>query len=93
VSVTANCLRQLNGLNLREIQFGDGQQSLSGWRIALYQPALTLTLRGSNPSVLRFDAPSAVLAAAERTVDRLWDRIGELMGAFFERDCQNFLTH
>jgi len=43
--------------------------------------------------VLRFDAPLAVLAAAERTVDRLWDRIGELMGAFFERDCQNFLTH
>ena len=57
------------------------------------QSSLTLTLRGSNPSVLRFDAPSAVLAAAERTVDRLWDRIGELMGAFFERDCQNFLTH
>ena len=31
--------------------------------------------------------------AAERTVDRLWDRIGELMGAFSKTDRENLLTH
>ena len=28
--------------------------------------------------------------AAERAVDRLWDRIGELMIAFSEQECRNF---
>ena len=47
-----------------------------------------------NPIEMAFSKLKALLRkAAERTVDRLWDRIGELMGVFSERECLNFLTH
>ena len=47
-----------------------------------------------NPIEMAFSKLKALLRkAAERTVDRLWDSIGELMGAFSMRECQNFLTH
>jgi hypothetical protein len=37
--------------------------------------------------------PAAYSYDLREPVDRLWDRIGELMGAFSTRECQNFLTH
>ena len=47
-----------------------------------------------NPIEMAFSKLKALLRkAAERTVDRLWDRIGELMSAFTKRECQNFLIH
>ena len=47
-----------------------------------------------NPIEMAFSKLKALLRkAAERTVDRLWDRIGELIGAFSRRECQNFLSH
>jgi hypothetical protein len=42
---------------------------------------------------MAFSKLQALLKAAERTVDRLWDGIGELMSAFSEQECRNFLTH
>jgi transposase len=47
-----------------------------------------------NPIEMAFSKLKALLRkAAERTVDRLWDRIGELIGAFSSRECRNFLAH
>lgn len=47
-----------------------------------------------NPIEMAFSKLKALLRkAAERTVDRLWDRIGELMNTFSEQECRNFLTH
>jgi hypothetical protein len=31
--------------------------------------------------------------AAERTVGKLWDRIGKILGEFSSQECQNYLTH
>jgi len=31
--------------------------------------------------------------AAERTVEKLWDRIGSLMPSFTVSDCRNFMAH
>jgi hypothetical protein len=30
--------------------------------------------------------------ASERTISGLWDRIGELIGAFSSQECENYLT-
>jgi transposase len=47
-----------------------------------------------KPIEMAFSKLKALLRkAAERTVDRLWDRIGELIGAFSSRECRNFLAH
>jgi hypothetical protein len=34
-----------------------------------------------------------VRKAAERSIERLWDRIGELMGMSSDQECRNFLAH
>ena len=31
--------------------------------------------------------------AAERSIDGLWNRIGELLGAFTAQECSNYLRH
>jgi hypothetical protein len=31
--------------------------------------------------------------AAERTVSGLWNRIGELIGAFSSQECENYFAH
>lgn len=47
-----------------------------------------------NPIEMAFSKLKALLRkAAERTVSGLWDRIGELIGAFSARECENFLRH
>jgi hypothetical protein len=32
-------------------------------------------------------------AVAERTIDALWDRIGQLLDAITPQDCANFFRH
>jgi transposase len=47
-----------------------------------------------NPIEMAFSKLKALLRkAAERTVDRLWDRIGELIGRFTPQECQNYFAH
>jgi hypothetical protein len=31
--------------------------------------------------------------AAERTIDGLWDKIGEILGAFSPDECANYFRH
>ena len=47
-----------------------------------------------NPIEMVFAKLKALLRkASERTVGKLWDRIGELLQAFSSQECQNYLTH
>jgi transposase len=47
-----------------------------------------------NPIELVFAKLKALLrAAAERTVDALWDRIGEILKAFTPQECANYFRH
>jgi transposase len=47
-----------------------------------------------NPIEMAFSKLKALLRkASERTVSGLWDRIGELIGAFSSQECENYLTH
>jgi len=46
-----------------------------------------------NPIEKAFSKLKALLCmAAERTVDALWDKIGDLLHAFTPRECANFFT-
>jgi transposase len=57
----------------------------------LYLPPYSPDL---NPIEMAFSKLKALLRkAAERTVDKLWDRIGELMPAFNPTECRNFMAH
>jgi transposase len=47
-----------------------------------------------NPIELMFSKLKTLLRkAAERTVDALWNRIGELLDHFTPQECANFLRH
>lgn len=47
-----------------------------------------------NPIEMAFSKLKALLRkAAERTVEKLWDRIGSLIPAFTAQECRNFMTH
>ena len=47
-----------------------------------------------NPIELMFSKLKTLLRkAAERTVDALWTRIGELLDHFTQQECANFLRH
>jgi transposase len=47
-----------------------------------------------NPIEMAFSKLKALLRkAAERTVEKLWDRIGSLMPAFTVTECRNFMAH
>jgi len=47
-----------------------------------------------NPIEMVYSKLKAQLRkAAERTMSGLWDRIGELLGAFTHQECRNYLTH
>jgi transposase len=47
-----------------------------------------------NPIEMAFSKLKALLRkAAERTVEKLWDRIGALMPAFTPTECRNFMAH
>jgi transposase len=47
-----------------------------------------------NPIEMAFSKLKALLRkASQRTVGGLWDRIGELIGAFSSQECENYLTH
>jgi transposase len=57
----------------------------------LYLPAYSPDL---NPIEMVFAKLKALLRkASERTVRKLWDRIGELLQEFSSQECQNYLTH
>jgi transposase len=57
----------------------------------LYLPPYSPDL---NPIEMVFAKLKALLRkASERTVGKLWDRIGELLQAFSSQECQNYLTH
>jgi transposase len=57
----------------------------------LYLPPYSPDL---NPIEMVFAKLKALLRkASERTVGKLWDRIGELLEAFTSQECQNYLTH
>ena len=57
----------------------------------LYLPAYSPDL---NPIEMFFAKLKALLRkAAERTVNGLWDRIGELLREFSSQECQNYLIH
>lgn len=57
----------------------------------LFLPAYSPDL---NPIEMAFSKLKALLRkAAERTVSRLWDRIGELLGTFSAQECRNYLRH
>jgi transposase len=47
-----------------------------------------------NPIEMAFSKLKALLRkAAERTVSGLWNRIGELIGAFSSQECENYFAH
>ena len=47
-----------------------------------------------NPIEMAFAKVKALLRkAAERTRDALWDRIGEVLGAFSAQECANYFRH
>ncbi|MGO9768362.1 MAG: IS630 family transposase, partial [Roseiarcus sp.] len=47
-----------------------------------------------NPIELMFSKLKTLLRkAAERSVDALWNRIGELLDHFTPQECANFLRH
>jgi transposase len=57
----------------------------------LYLPAYSPDL---NPIEMVFSKLKALLRkAAERTLGKLWDRIGELLAEFSSQECQNYPTH
>ena len=57
----------------------------------LYLPPYSPDL---NPIEMVFSKLKALLRkASERTVGKLWDRIGELLATFSSQECQNYLTH
>ncbi len=57
----------------------------------LYLPAYSPDL---NPIEMVFAKLKALLRkASERTVRKLWERIGELLQEFTSKECQNYLTH
>jgi transposase len=57
----------------------------------LYLPPYSPDL---NPIEMAFSKLKALLrGAAERSVDALWDRIGQLLDAFSADECKNYLNH
>ena len=57
----------------------------------MYRPPYSPDL---NPIEMAFSKLKAMLRkAAERTVEKLWDRIGSLMPSFTVSDCRNFMAH
>lgn len=47
-----------------------------------------------NPIEMAFSKLKTLLrAVAERTIDALWDRIGQLLDAITPQDCANFFRH
>ena len=47
-----------------------------------------------NPIEKLFSKLKALLrAAAERTVDALWDRVGEILNLISPAECQNYIRH
>lgn len=57
----------------------------------LYLPPYSPDL---NPIEMAFAKLKALLrGAAERSVDGLWDRIGQLLDAFSAEECANYLRH
>jgi transposase len=57
----------------------------------LYLPPYSPDL---NPIEMVFSKLKALLRkASERTVGKLWDRIGELLATFSSQECQNYLAH
>jgi transposase len=57
----------------------------------LYLPPYSPDL---NPIEMVFSKLKALLRkASERTVAKLWDRIGELLAEFSSQECNNYLTH
>jgi transposase len=63
----------------------------SAGAMLLYLPPYSPDL---NPIEMAFSKLKALLRkAAERTVEKLWDRIGSLIPAFTGSDCRNFMAH
>jgi transposase len=59
--------------------------------ILLYLPPYSPDL---NPIEMAFAKIKALLRkAAERTIDRLWDKIGEILAAFSPQECANYFRH
>ena len=57
----------------------------------LYLPPYSPDL---NPIEMMFAKLKALLRKAkERTVDKLWDRIGALLNEFSSKECANYLAH
>ena len=57
----------------------------------LYLPPYSPDL---NPIEMAFAKLKALLRkAAERTVDRLWDKIGEILREFSPEECANYFRH
>ena len=68
------------------------RQAIEGVGASLkYLPAYSPDL---NPIEMAFSKLKAHLRKAkERTVGRLWDRIGETLGLFSGQECQNYFAH
>ena len=57
----------------------------------LYLPPYSPDL---NPIEMMFAKLKALLRkAAERTIDNLWDRIGNILNEFTPQECSNYLSH
>ena len=47
-----------------------------------------------NPIEKLFSKLKALLrAAAERTIDALWDRVGDILNQISQAECQNYIRH
>ena len=59
--------------------------------VLLYLPPYSPDL---NPIEMAFAKIKALLRkAAERTIDALWDKIGEILSAFSPQECANYFRH
>ena len=89
-TLTENDLVVMDNLPAHKIASVRKTLEAAGFRL-LYLPPYSPDL---NPIEMAFAKLKALLRkAAERTVDRLWDKIGEIIGQFSPEECANSLRH
>jgi transposase len=89
-TLTAGDLVVMDNLPAHKIASVRATLEAAGFRL-LYLPPYSPDL---NPIEMAFAKLKALLRkAAERTVDRLWDKIGEILDGFSPEECANYFRH